>query len=245
MIRRLSHPARYAARLGVLALAAALLSGCESMSMNSAQLRVIDASPDSGAIDAYQNSSGLAYSLLFGTMTSYVPMTPGSYTLAAEKGGTHQSLATTTTTLVPGHQYTQLVGNIAANLQQTVLLDQSVPAPAGQIEIRLLQEATRAGAVDVYLAPKNGHPALLGSNLTFGANSGYLAAPAGTYALTVVPAGTALLSSTVTFLSGAQVDYDSGAVRTVVLIDQEAAGLHAVSQIPGVHAIVADDADAQ
>lgn len=237
-----------AVHLVALLLAAAVLSGCQSISMNSAQLRVIDASSDSGLIDSYQNNSALAYNLGFGTMTSYVPISPGTHTLAADRVGTRQTLVESSGKLIAGKQYTEIVGNSIVNLQQTLFLDQSEPAPAGQIAVRFIHEANRTGAVDVYLLAASNRfvsPSPIATNLSFGANSGYINVPQGTYAIDVVPTGTTLASSTVTLLSGAQVKYASGSVRTVVLIDQETLGSLRAALTPGVLAIVADDADAQ
>jgi len=242
-VRRLG---RRTARLGLLALLAAALPGCQSLNMGSAQLRVIDASPDTGLVDTYQNNAAVAYNLGFGAITSYVPMSPGTYALAADKAGTRQTLVTGNATLMAGRQYTQIVGNTAGALQQTLLLDQSTPAPQNEIELRFLNQATRAGAVDIYLVPKAGRfmaTSPITVNLGFGANSGYLTVPAGTYAIEVVPTGTTLVPATVTLLSGAQNEYNSGAVRTVVLIDQEILGPHPAGLTPGVQAIVADDYD--
>jgi hypothetical protein len=253
MATSLFHPGklgkfrRRATRLALLPVSLALLAGCQSIDMNSPQLRVIDASPDAGLLDSYQNNTGLAYNLSFGTMTSYVPMSPGAYTLSADRAGTRQTLITSNATLSPGKHYTAIVGNNVASMQQTVLLDQSQPAAAGEITLRFVQQATRSGAVDIYLVPRNGRPANtapIAVNLTFGANSGYINVPAGTYAITVVPTGTALVSSTVTLLSGAQIDYASGAVRTVILIDQEILGTQHAALTPGVQTILLDDADA-
>lgn len=246
----LSHPGslpKPAARLGLLAIALAVFSGCQSIDMNSPQLRVIDTSPDAGLLDSYQNNTGLAYNLSFGTMTSYVPMSPGAYTLSADRAGTRQTLISTNTTLSPGKHYTAIVGNNLASMQQTVLLDQSQPAAAGEIAVRFVQQATRSGAVDIYLVPRNGRPAntsAIATNLNFGANSGYISVPAGTYAIDIVPTGTTLVSSTVTLLSGPQTDYESGAVRTIVLIDQETLGPQRSALTPGVQTILLDDADA-
>jgi hypothetical protein len=234
-----------------MVLAAAGLSGCQGITMNSAQLRVVDASPDSGVIDSYQNSSALAYNLGFGTMTSYIPMSPGVYNLAAEKAGTRQILASSTETLAADKQYTEIIGAGLANMQQTLFLDESTPAPAGRIAVRVINETTRAGAVDIYLIPmastvsKGMSASPLAVNLGVGATSGYIDLPEGTYAIDVVPTGTLLASSTVTLLSGAQVAYVSGAVRTVVLIDQQGPVAPHVAPTPGVQAIVAADADAQ
>jgi Domain of unknown function (DUF4397) len=242
---------RRRAFVAALLLATVGLSGCQGITSSSAQLRVIDASPDAGVIDSYQNNSALAYNLGFGTMTSYIPMSPGVYNLAAAKAGTRQTLVANNETLAPNRQYTEIIGAGLANLQQTLVLDQSTPAASGRIELRVINQTTRAGAVDVYLVPfspaqaKGSGLSPLAVNLGFGANSGYIDLPEGTYALAVVLTGTPLTSSTVTLYSGAQVTYASGAVRTVVLIDQALAGAQHSALTPGVQAIVAEDADAQ
>ena len=250
---------RYAARVGTLILSAVALVGCQGISMGAgsvAQLRVIDASPDAPAIDSYQNNAALAYNLGFGTATSYVAMLPGSYMLAADRAGTRQALVEGPASLSAGHQYTAIVGNVNAAMQQTLLLDQSTPAPAGEIAVRLVDQATHAGAVDVYLVPKAGKlstTAPIATGLNFGSNSGYLDLPAGVYELAVMPAGTGPARSTVTLLSGAQVEYASGAVRTIVLIDTASSTASALSPgaslsaappaAAGVQAIIADDSD--
>jgi hypothetical protein len=247
----------------ILIVCAIALAGCQGINMGGgsvAQLRVIDASPDAPAIDSYQNNAALAYNLGFGTATSYVAMLPGSYLLAADRAGTRQALAAASVSLAAGHQYTAIVGNVDAAMQQTLLLDQSTPAPAGEVAVRLVDQATRAGAVEVYLVPRSGKlstTAPIATDLSFGSNSGYLDLPAGIYELAVVPAGTVPVPSTVTLLSGAQVEYASGAVRTLVLIDsgQAAASATAPGLSPGaslsaapraavgVQAIIADDSD--
>jgi hypothetical protein len=233
-------------QLTLLLGAAALLCGCQSLAGNSAQLRILDASPDAGVIDAYQNNTGLAYNLQFGTVTTYVAMQPGSYTLSAEKSGTRQTLVSGSASLMAGRQYTEIIGNVAGDLQEMVLEDQNQPAPAGQIAIRLLNEAPRSGHVDVYLVARGGRLAStspLTVNLGFSGTTGYINVPAGTYAIDVVPTGTVLVSSTTTLMSGAQVAYEPGSVRTVVILDQETLGGQHGPLTPGVQAIVATDFD--
>jgi hypothetical protein len=247
MANPLFHSAKHAARFCLLAISAAALAGCQGIDLNSPQLRVIDASPDAGVLDSYQDNTALAYNLIFGTVTSYVPLSSGAYTVAADRAGTRQTLVAGNATLTAGKQYTAIVGNIAASMQQTILLDQSQPAPSGEIALRFIHQATRSGAVDIYLVPRSGKLAntpAIAINFSFGGNSGYLSVPAGTYAIDVVPTGTTLVSSTVTLLSGAQIDYPSGAVRTIVLIDQEIIGPQHAALTPGVQTIIANDADA-
>ena len=233
----------YLTRLAALGLLLATIPGCQSIDVgaqNVAQLRIIDASPDAPGLDLYQNNSALAYNLGFGTVTSYVPLAPGNYTIAANATKSNQVLVSMKQTLTNQRAYTALIGNTAASLTETILVDQNFPAPTGQISVRILDQATRVGTVDLYLIPSAGKlittaPFITG--LTFGTNTGYINAPAGTYAIAVVPTGTVPVATTVTLLTGSQVGYSAGAVRTIVLIDQQ------ITTTPGVQAVVASDYD--
>jgi hypothetical protein len=125
-------------------------------------------------------------------------------------------------------------------LHETILQDATQPAPAGQVSFRLLNEATRTGAVDVYLVPDSGKLSTtlpLVTGLSFGSPTAYLTVPAGTYAVDVVAAGTLPTSAAPKLLSDRQIAYDSGAVRTVVLIDGR------MATAGNLQAIVADDVD--
>lgn len=236
-----SHLGKPVLRLGALALLLEGLPGCQSINVdatNASQVRVIAASPDAPAQDFYQNNSALAYNLGFGTVTSYMPLPAGTYTLSSAKANTSQILASAKTAFGSTKQYTVIVGNIAANMQETILQDQSQPAPSGQISLRFVHEATRVGAVDIYLVPSGGKLAAtspVATNIDFSSNSGYINVPAETYAIAVIPAGTIPAPATVTLHTGAQISYVSGSAHTVVLIDQP------VATTPGVQTVVTDD----
>jgi len=206
-----------------------------------AMVRVIAASPDAPGLDFYENGSAIAYNIGFGTVSSYVAYSPGAYAISTAQAGTRTQLTTSNASLANTHQYTALISNANASLQETILPDQNTPAPAGQIAVRVLNEATRiGGAVDVYLVPssgKLGNSTPIATGLTFGSNSGYINVPAGTYALMVAPTGTAPTSSTGTLYTGSQVAYSQGAVRTVVVIDQQ------ITTSTGVQVLIAADFD--
>ena len=246
MIQNRFHLATRTARLTALAVLAAGLAGCQSMAGTPqiAQVRVIDASPDAPALDIYQNSPSQAapaglYNIGFGTVSSYIPIVPGAYTHAACTAGTQQQLAAIRGTFSTNGQYTVLAGNIAANLQMTVLKDQSTPAPAGQTALRFLGQATRAGAIDIYLLPPGfslAGASPIATGVGFGSNTGYLNEPSGTYSIVAFPSG-AVPSATTPTYTGSQVSYPGTSVRTIVLIDQPAA-------TPGLQIITADDYDA-
>ena len=245
---------RRAGWCAVLGLVASALSGCQGMAMysslDSAQLRVIDASPDAGVMDSYGNDAALAYNLTFGTMTSYIAMTPGVYQLTAARAGTHQMLVASSESLAAGKQYTEIIGAGLADLRQAIFVDRSTPAPEGEIAVRVINETTRPGALRVSMVPmaftdsKAESSFSLAPHLGPGVSSGYVTLPMGTYAVDVAPANRSRSSSTAMLLSGVQIPYPSGAVRTVVLLDQPSTGDQSGSSQPGVQAIVADDADA-
>jgi len=235
-----------AGRAGVALLAGAMLGplvGCQNIagSVPVSQVRIIDASPDAPGLDIYQGGSALAYNLGFGTVTSYVGIAPGISTISADTQGSKQQLTTARGTFAASMDYTVLIGNVAADLGETILTDQSTPAPSGQISVRVLDQATRfSSGVDVYLVPSGstiaaGSPIL--TNVIFGSNSGYLNVPAGTYQVIILPTGTVPVSTTVPIYTGAKVTYAPGAARTLVLLDQQ------VVTEPGFQVVTADDYD--
>ena len=222
------QPARQAARLAILAAALGLLSGCQgigslSLSQSGSQVRIIDVSSASPALDIYQGHDALAYNLGFGTITSYVPVAPGTYSLAANSTGTAQTVSAAKGTFLPASQYTVLIGDTAAGPQPLTLKDQNQPAPRGQIALRLIDQAERVSPVDLYLVPPgqtfaDARP--IAANIVFGANTGYLNVPTGTYTLIMLPAGTIPTETTIPAYTGTQVVYADGSARTIILIDQ-------------------------
>jgi Domain of unknown function (DUF4397) len=227
------HLASLTARLAALAICAAVLAGCQGVTgiQPVAQVRVIDASPDAPAIDVYQNSQGNLYNVGFGTVSSYIPIAPGTYSHTAFTAGTQQQLAQIRATLGSGSQYTLLTGNIAANLQMAMLKDQAFPAPNGQVALRFLGQATRSGPVDIYLLPAGfslSGAAPIATGVNFGTNTGYINAPSGTYSIVAFPTGIAPSAATPSY-TGIQTAYPATSVRTILLLDQQPAGLQVIS----------------
>src|ERR1700732_4750099 len=99
------------------------LSGCQGIvsSPTLSQLRIIDASPDAPGLDIYAGTAAIDYNLGFGSITSYVPVDPGTYTISADSAGTKQVLSTAKVTVAAAGQYTVLLGNVAASMQETIL----------------------------------------------------------------------------------------------------------------------------
>ncbi|MGD0444818.1 MAG: DUF4397 domain-containing protein [Edaphobacter sp.] len=222
-----SHLVRPLTRLtAVLALLGTLvLTGCQAIVSTApeAQVRIIHATPDAPGLDIYQGSNALAYNLGFGTVTSYIPLAPGIYSIHADTAGSRQTLSTAKATFAPSTQYTILIGNSIASPQQFTLVDQNQPAPSGQIALRFFNQATRTSAVDIYLVPAGQRLTAVSPLVTgvaLGASTGYLNIPANTYSLIMEPAGTVPPSPAAALYAGPQVAYAAGSARTIVLIDQ-------------------------
>jgi hypothetical protein len=225
--------------LAVLSLA---VTGCQSIAgiQPVSQVRVIDASPDAPALDIYQNSAAGLYNIGFGTVSSYIPISAGTYLHTAYTAGTQQQLASVRGKFSTGSQYTVLAGNFAANLQMTVFKDQTTPAPPGQVALRFLHQGTRAGTVDIYLVPAGSRITGLtpiAAGVSFGGNTGYIDAPSGTYSIVALPAGSIPSSVVTPEYTGSQASYPGGSVRTVVLIDEQPPAARALQTI------TADDYD--
>jgi hypothetical protein len=242
MLTRLFHFDRPVSRLAGAIAVLGTLTGCQAILSPApeAHVRIINVTPDAPRLDLYQDSSALAFNLDFGTVTSYIPLTPGTYTITANTAATRQILSSSKNTFTTSGQYTVLIGNVAANLQQTTLADQSQTAPPGQTALRFINQATRAGAVDIYLVPagqKLNAVTPLVTGITFGINTGYVNIPTGTYSLALLPTGVAPNGATIAAYTGPQVTYSAGAARTIIFID------HALPSVAGLQVITANDFD--
>src|ERR1700722_920539 len=215
-----SHPLR----LSAVALVVGALSGCQSIDINNsnaAMVRAFNASPDSTGSDFYTGKTAIVYNLGFSYNTTYVPLNPGTQSITTNQAKTTQVLAAEAASLGSQKNYTVITGNVAANLQETIFADQNFAAPSGQIAVRVINEATRIGAVDIYLVPSGGKLSTttpVATNVSFNMNSGYIDIPVGTYSIAVLPTGTTP-GSGATLFSGSQASYPSGVVSTIVVID--------------------------
>jgi hypothetical protein len=230
---------------GVAALACITgLSGCQAVNGDTAssiaQLRIIDATPDANGLDIYSGNAAIAYNLGFGTITSYVPVTPSTYTFSIDTAGTRAALTTVRATLGSAKQYTLLLSNTAAPIQPQLLTDQSQPAPSGQIALRFLDVALSPGAIDLYLVPSGSTLAKvnpLRTALLPGSNTGYLNVPTGTYTLYIVTNGSVISTTTVPLYTGASTTYPAGSARTILVLDQ------LIVTAPAVQVVTSSDYD--
>jgi hypothetical protein len=216
------------------------LPGCQGITPTTtyAQVRFIDASPDAPGIDVYEGNSALVYNMGFTTHTSYVPISPSSYRFTAYTAGSRQQLVSATAGIATGTQYTVMISNVAASLEETVFPDQSQPAPSGQIAVRIINEATQSGPYDVYFVPTGTklidvNPVL--TNVLFDTISAYINIPTNSYSVVIIPTGTVLTATTVATYTSAITPFTAGSAHTFIILDEQ------IITTPGAQVLTLDD----
>jgi hypothetical protein len=136
------------------------------------------------------------------------------------------ALTSADTSLLAGTSHSALISDLSAKYQVTVLEDQSAPAPSGQSEFRMLNQAPATGPVDVYFLPgttatvyATAKPAIAG--LAVGAVSGYISIPSSTLYMVIAPAGTTLTVTNSAIYTSAALPLAGGEVRTVLILDPQ------------------------
>jgi|SRR5580658_1326495 hypothetical protein len=229
-----------------LALAALSLVTTSCGSTDRAQIRIINAIPDSGPTDIWINGERILQDLEFGMVEPNT--SPATYMAVASGVDTIQGFApgdstnpispVGTVNLNGSTEYTVVAVGFEFNDEPPLILTDAKTAPAsGNLEFRIVNASLNspAGGVDVYIVPPGTDitsyaPQI--SALGEGQGSAYQSVPpiAGGYALIVTAKAqkTALLTQ----LSTAP----SGSITTMILLDN-AGGNNGMSQTP----LVLDD----
>lgn len=217
------------ARAGVLLLGALAVAACDDTdddttapAVQTAQLRVLHASPDAPNVDVLLDGTLALSNVPFRTASSYLAVPAGTRNLRVRAAGTSTVVIDQNAATVAGRSYTVLATGRAASLAPLVLEDDLTAPAAGSVKLRVVHAAPAAGAVDVYVTAPTADLATatptLG-NVAFRAASGYLTVPAGTYRVRVVPAGTKTVAIDVN-----AVTLTSGQIRTAVAVDAVGGG---------------------
>ncbi len=219
-------------KLPALALTAAVtllfafgISACENVASYTqpSLVRFIDASYIAPAVNVAVEGTPIASNNGQGTISPYasVGASPAALIkITAATGGA--TLVSTNGTLLPGHQHSIfLTDNGAApnSYTVTILEDQQTPAAAGHSAFRFLNQAPKAGALDIYMIPSGttmANTIPLVTALPVGATAGYVSFASQTVTMVIVPTGetTPKYTSTAMALTG-------GEVRTVLIVDTQ------------------------
>jgi hypothetical protein len=210
-------------RLTLAAAAAGVpLLGCQSVQNSSptqTQVRVIDASYNAPAVDVDIATTPIAANIGAATFTNYAFLPPENETAYIYPTGTTKAGASVDGQFLINEQHSILITDSGKGYTVSILTDQPTAAPAGYFSIRFLDEALKAGAVDIYLVPDGSTLAdakPLYTNVAPQAAEGYANVPAGSYTVVVTPTGVTKTPSVST-----AIQFTAGQVRTALIMDAQ------------------------
>ncbi|HEX3986506.1 MAG TPA: DUF4397 domain-containing protein [Acidobacteriaceae bacterium] len=208
----------------LLGLAVLCLTGCQNIQNSSpsqTMVRVIDASWNAPPVDANVGITPIAVNIGAATFTDYAFLPPENATAYI-----YPTKGTTATASVAGNflvseQHSIFLTDTSSGYQATLLTDQAANPPAGYVTLRFLQQAVRAGAVDIYLVSSTGtfagaKPLL--SDVPAGTVSGYVNVQADSYTLAIAPAGDTSVKDVYT---SQPLQFTGGQVRSVLIMDAQ------------------------
>jgi len=151
-----------------------------SKEMSGAAVRVAHFSPDAPNVDVYVNSEQVLADVAYGDVSPYLELKPGTYTVTITAAGDPNTVAFEGDVTFGAAYYTvAAIGELGASTFEPVVL-----VDAGSALARLVHAAPDAPAVDVYADDE-----LLFENVAFTDATDYVPVPAGSYTLSVRPAG--------------------------------------------------------
>lgn len=201
-------------------------------------VRVIDASYIAPAVNIYVEKTIFASNVGQGFISNYgaaAPSPAAQVSVTAATGGA--TLVSAAVTLTAGAHHSVFLtdnGSTPTLYSLSVLEDQSVPAASGHSAFRFLNEASRTGALDVYMVPTGttlANTIPICTNVLVGQTCGYVSFASQTVTMVITPTGliTPKYTSTPIGLVG-------GEVRTVVMVDSQ------LTSNPPVNVVIANDA---
>ncbi|HEX9118006.1 MAG TPA: DUF4397 domain-containing protein [Anaerolineae bacterium] len=178
-----SSIARFVVVLGVLI---GLLVSASNAFAAGPRVRVIHASPDAPAVDAWADGKPAFTNAAFKAITPYASLTAGAHQFQVVPAGkTTPAVISATLTLAADKDYSIAAIGKLANIAPLVLEDNNAAPAAGKAHIRFVHASPDAPAVDIAV---KGGPVIF-SNIAFKGVGNYTPVAAGTYDLEVRPAG--------------------------------------------------------
>lgn len=152
-----------------------------------AAVSVAHFSPDAPNVDVYVDDERVLADVAYGTVSEYLELQPGTYTVTITAAGDPGTVAFEGPVELDRAFYTiAAIGELGAQTFEPLVLVDVEEAPAGASLVRLVHASPDAPAVDVFA-----DDAPLFQNASFGENTEYVEVQPGTYTLDVFPAGAA------------------------------------------------------
>jgi hypothetical protein len=174
----------------VLATALVVAANGAVAAADTADVRVLHASPDAPAVDVYLDDAivDALTNVAFGTTSDYLPIPAGDHNIKVyATGTTADPVIDADVTVAAGKAYTVAATGALADIGAQVLED--APAPvASAAKVRVVHFSADAPAVDIATAGSDVDEAVV-KGLAYPDATGYLELPGGTYDLEVRLAG--------------------------------------------------------
>ncbi len=193
-----------------------VLSACGGNNSGSTKVRLLNASPGYSSLDLYVDDSKKCSSVAYGSVSGYADCDSGSFATALTSAGSSTELTTTSRTYSSDTHYTVVAYGWSGSLKSVMITENQDSADSGKMYFRVLNTATDAGSVDVYLTASTDDLAsstAVQSSVGGGSSSSYGTVASGTYRLRVTAAG----DNTTLLLDVDDVTFDSKGVYNLVL----------------------------
>ncbi len=199
-----------------------LLSACGGSNSDTAQLRVLHASPDAPAVDVLIDGGPVLEGLSFGNASPFTGVDAGHRQIQVNVSGTDTTVIDTRADLEEDRRYLIVASGLVTDLQPLVFPVSDENPVAGSTLVRVLHAAPSAPRVDVYVVASGqsitqAQPVL--SDVPFRAISNYLPVPVGTYDLFVTPTGRKTIA-----IEAKNVALNEGLIATVAALDASGGG---------------------
>lgn len=147
-------------------------------------IRVLHSSPTAPAVDVYADNSLIAENIYFGTVSKYINLPAGEFTLYIYQAGTKDKpLFNKVVDLTPNNYYTVAAINLPENLDLILIQDSNGSSNPSISFLRTVQLSPTAPLLDVSIS--NGRK--LFKLLEYKEQSGYLPISPGVYDLSIFP----------------------------------------------------------
>ncbi len=189
-MRWLTKAAAWAA-LGVVLVLSACGGGSKSGS-GSAQLRLMNANSGYASLDLKVDDVAVNTAVASGTVGAYASVGTSAQTHTVYSTGSTTALSTTVRTLASGSSYTAVAYGASGALKTALIDENVVAADAGKAKLLVLNLATDAGTLDVYLTGSNDtldSAVPLAVAVQGGGSVGYVTTTSGDYRLRITGSG--------------------------------------------------------